>query len=187
MILLALLLMAALAAAPALAAETAPWQLSAEEKPRREDLGRVPAFGRERSCNGVGAVPRWITRAQINGYSLNLRLYTPDGAGTRFQERLAPVEPGARALTLYLRQYSRRGDLMLQCDQRALQVLGAYNIREIVVADAQYYRQATYAVGDLLALREALSLRPGEQLCLSGEDAPVMIVSESGSRRVVTE
>ncbi len=175
------------AAAPAFAAETSPWQLSQEEKPRREDLGRVPAFPRERSANGVGAFPGWMRQARINGYYINLRLFAPDGSGTLFQERLAPMEPGACELRLFLRQRSKRGDLMLQCDERALEILKAYNIREIVVADAQYYRQAAYPVAELFSLREALSLRPGEQLCLSGEDAPVMVVSESGNRRYVTE
>ena len=184
-VMLAVLL--ALVALPAFAAETSPWQLSGEEKPRREDLGKVPAFPRERSANGVGAFPRWIRQARINGYYINLRLYAPDGSGILFQERLAPMEAGVSELRLFLRQKTTNGGLMLQCDEKALKILEAYNIREIVVADAEYYLQATYSVSDLSTLRKAFSLRPGEQLCLSGENDPVMVVSESGNRRVVTE
>lgn len=184
---LMLAVLLAAAAAPAFAAETSPWQLSEEEKPRREDLGRVPVFSRKRSANGVGAFPGWLRQARINGYYINLRLFAPDGSGTLFQEQLSPMKPGVSELRLFLRQQSARGDLMLQCDERALEILKAYNIREIVIADNQYYRQAAYTVADLSALREALSLRPGEQLCLSGESSPVMIVNESGNRRYVTE
>ena len=76
---------------------------------------------------------------------------------------------------------------MLQADENALTVLSAYGIREIVLCDRDYYRQASYTVSELRALRETLSLRPGEQICLGGEDDPVMIVSEAGNRHYVTE
>lgn len=182
-----LAVMLAVTVVPAFAAETSPWHLSQEERPRREDLGKIPVFSRERSANGVGAYPRWLRQARINGYYINLRLFAPDGSGTLFQEQLSPMIPGACELRLFLRQQSTRGDLMLQCDERALNILKAYNIQEIVVADREYYRQATYSVAELFSLRDMLSLRPAEQLCLSGEDEPVMIVSESGNRRYVTE
>jgi hypothetical protein len=40
-----------------------------------------------------------------------------------------------------------------------------------------------YMVSELQAVRCALSLGDAEQLCVSGEDAPVTVVSEDGVRR----
>ena len=76
---------------------------------------------------------------------------------------------------------------MLQTDKEALDVLSSYGVREIVVADKDYYLQNRYTVEELRALRGALGLRDREQLCLGGEDDPVMVVGETGRRRVVTE
>ncbi len=180
-----LVLLALLAAAvpPAFAAETSPWALAAEEKPRREDLGKIPPFRRVRGTKDVGVISRWLRQAYVNGYYVNLRLFGPEGAGTLFQEQLEVMRPGESDLRMYIRQQSDRGGLMLQTDAEALRILSVYGIREIVVADRDSYIQAVYSVAELAALREALALRPGEQLCLGGEDDPVMIVSESGNRR----
>ena len=40
---------------------------------------------------------------------------------------------------------------------------------------------------DIAAMREALSLTDGEQLCLAGENAPLSVVSEDGLRRIIAE
>ena len=40
-------------------------------------------------------------------------------------------------------------------------------------------------VSELEAVRDALGLTAAEQLCVSGEDAPVTVVSEDGVRRQV--
>ena len=58
---------------------------------------------------------------------------------------------------------------------------------EIVLTDMDFYVQETYLVEDLAAMREALSLASGEQLCLGGEDAPITVVSEDGVRRQIAE
>jgi hypothetical protein len=45
--------------------------------------------------------------------------------------------------------------------------------------------RAVYSVSELEAVRGALGLEAAEQLCVSGEDAPVTVVSEDGVRRQV--
>ena len=184
---LVLVMAAALLPLSALAAETSPWSLSEGLKARREDLGRIPHFCRDRGTEDVSASTRWLWQGRINGVLINMRLFAADGSGTLFQEQLEVITPGTSDLRLYLRQRTSQGGLMLQVDQRALQVLQNCGIREILVADRDYYLQNTHRVSDLFALREALGLRDGEQLCVGGEEDPVMIVSETGQRRYVTE
>ena len=169
------------------AAETAPWALAGEAKARREDLGKVPLFCRDRGTKDVSASDKWLWQARINGVLINMRLFAPDGKGTLFQEQLEVMTPGTSDLRLYLRQRTAQGGLMLQTDKKALDVLSSYGVREIVVADKDYYLQNRYTVEELRALRGALGLRDREQLCLGGEDDPVMVVGETGRRRVVTE
>ena len=41
--------------------------------------------------------------------------------------------------------------------------------------------------GDLAAMREVLGLSSGEQLCLTGENAPLTVVSEDGVRRQIAQ
>ena len=50
-----------------------------------------------------------------------------------------------------------------------------------------FYIQATYQVADLAAMREVLGLSSGEQLCLTGENAPLTVVSEDGVRRQIAQ
>ncbi len=169
------------------AAETAPWSLTAKPQPRREDLGRVGLFCAERGAGEISASNRWLWQGRINGVLINMRLFAPDGSGTLFQEQLEVMTPGTSDLRLYLRQRTDQGGLMLQTDARALQILRNCGIREILLADKDYYLQNTFNVEEMSALREALGLEDGEQLCLGGEDDPVMIVSETGRRRYATE
>ena len=64
-------------------------------------------------------------------------------------------------------------------------VLKRVNITEIVVVDYGYYIQNTYRVEDFAALRDALSLSAQEQLCVSGAEDPVSVVSADGVRRII--
>ncbi|MBQ8128662.1 MAG: hypothetical protein IJ175_00265 [Clostridia bacterium] len=171
----------------AFAAETAPWSLAAQPKARREDLGRIGLFCHERGAGEISASDKWLWQGRINGVLINMRLFAPDGSGTLFQEQLEVMTPGTSDLRLYLRQRTDQGGLMLQTDARALQVLKNCGIREILLADKDYYLQNTFQVEELFALRRALGLEDGEQLCVGGEDDPVMIVSETGRRRYATE
>ena len=181
--LFAVILLLALAAAPAAhAAETSPWSLTEGTKTRREDLGRIPRFSWQRGTAHVSASQKWLRQARINGYLLNLRLFAPDGSGRMFQEQLEEMDPTTSDLRLYMLSQTDEGGLMLQMDEHALDILKNYGIREIYVADKDFYLQNTYTVEELYALRSALSLEPKQQLCLGGEDDPVMIVSETGKR-----
>ena len=86
-----------------------------------------------------------------------------------------------------MRAGSDQGGLLLQMDQHAVDVLHRVGVTEIVLTDMDFYVQETYLVEDLAAMREALSLTSGEQLCLGGEDAPITVVSEDGVRRQIAE
>ena len=79
------------------------------------------------------------------------------------------------------------GGLLLQLDQRAVDMLERLRITEIVLTDIDYYIQETYLVSDIAAMRQALALSGGEQLCLAGENAPLSVVSEDGVRRIISE
>lgn len=66
-------------------------------------------------------------------------------------------------------------------------MLERLRITEIVLTDINYYIQETYLVSDIAAMRQALTLSGGEQLCLAGENAPLSVVSEDGVRRIISE
>ncbi len=183
----ALLIVLVLAALSALAAETSPWSLATGPQPRREDLGRIGLFCNERGAGKTSASNKWLWQGRINGVLINMRLFAPDGTGTLFQEQLEVMTPGTSDLRLYLRQRTDQGGLMLQVDQKALDVLRNCGIREIKLADKDYYLQKTFNVAELRDLRAALGLTEKEQLCVGGPDDPVMIVSTTGQRRYVTE
>ena len=174
------MLCAALLTLPAcaLAGETAPLTLSTQQDvqftPRREDAGQLDEFGRRRAYLGVSAYDGWLYQARIGGLMLNLRLYTPDGEGVTFQEKLCAAQTGGeKDIRLCIRQGNRDGGLMLQLDQHVIDVFN--------------YIQATYQVADLAAMREVLGLSSGEQLCLTGENAPLTVVSEDGVRRQIAQ
>ena len=75
----------------------------------------------------------------------------------------------------------------LRRDQRAVDRLVRLRITESVRTDRDYYIQEPYLVSDIAAMRQALALSGGEQLCLAGENAPLSVVSEDGVRRIISE
>ena len=154
----------AVAPLPALAAETAPLTLSTYEgaapSARREDAGQIEPFGDRRAYLGVSASDKWLAQARIGGLLLNLRLFTPEGKGINFEEKLGPASTGGKDICLYMRQNNTEGGMLLQLDQKAVDVLERVNITQIVVVDYEYYIQNIYQVADLAALREALALLP---------------------------
>ena len=176
----------------ALAAETAPLTLNTQQdaavQESRKDLGRLEPFGKQSAYLGVSFSNQWLYQARIGNLSVNLSLFTPEGDGVTFKEKLCAAQTGDKHdIRLCLCAASRQGGLLLQLDQRAVDVLRRVGITEIVLADMDYYVQASYLVSDLAAMREALSLTSGEQLCLGGEDAPITVVSEDGVRRQIAE
>ena len=174
-----------------LAAETAPLTLSTQQNAvpteRRTDLGRLDAFGGKRAYLGVSAADEWLYQARIGGLSLKLCLFTQDGSGVAYQEKLCAAETGEKDIRLCMCAGSKQGGLLLQLDEHAVDVLQRVNITEIVLTDVEYNIQATYLVSDIAAMREALALADGDQLCLAGEDAPLTVVSEDGVRRIIAE
>lgn len=183
------LLVAVLASLPALAAETAPLSLrtyeQAQSTARREDAGQIDPFGSTRAYLGVSASDQWLKQARIGGLLLNLRLFTPEGEEVFFQEKLGEASTEGKDICLYIRQNNTSGGMMLQVDQKAVDVLKRVNITEIVVVDYGYYIQNTYLVEDFATLRDALSLSAEEQLCVSGAEDPVSVVSADGVRRII--
>ena len=161
----------------ALAAETAPLTLSTQQNAapveRRTDLGQLSAFGR--------------SHTYIGGLPLGLSLFTPEGDGVTFREHLCAAQTGGKDIRLCLRAGSQQGGLLLQLDQRAVDMLERLRITEIVLTDIDYYIQETYLVSDIAAMRQALALSGGEQLCLAGENASLSVVSEDGVRRIISE
>ena len=181
--LLAIALLLAVAVVPTLAAETSPWALAEQNRARREDLGRIPRFCAQRGTEDISASDAWLWQGRISGVLINLRLFAPDGSGRLFQEQLRELTPGTSDLRLDLRTRTKEGGLMLQLDEKALTVLRRSGVREIRVADGDYFLQASYKTADLHALREAFGLGAQEQLCVGGPEDPVMVVDATGRRR----
>ena len=175
----ALLLALALLALPVLAAA------QTGLVPQVEVGDRIPEFGAVRSCLGVTASDKWLRQARIGGLALNLHLENPDGDTLRFQENLGRLSEQTNTIRLSLRVRDEGDDVTLQIDQSAVNVLSRVEIEEIVVADDDYVVLARYTLSDIQALRDGLGLREGEELCLSGEDQPVTVVSEDGVRRMI--
>ena len=186
-------LSALLLASPAcaLAAETTPLTLNTQQdatvQTSRKDLGQLENFGRRRAYRGVSASDQWLYQARLGGLSVRLCLFTPEGGGVTFQENLCAAQTGGKDIRLCLRAGSQQGGLLLQLDQRAVDMLERLRITEIVLTDIDYYIQETYLVSDIAAMRQALTLSGGEQLCLAGENAPLSVVSEDGVRRIISE
>ena len=186
-------LSALLLASPAcaLAAETAPLTLNTQQdatvQTSRKDLGQLENFGRRRAYRGVSASDQWLYQARLGGLSVRLCLFTPEGGGVTFQENLCAAQTGGKDIRLCLRAGSQQGGLLLQLDQRAVDMLERLRITEIALTDIDYYIQETYLVSDIAAMRQALALSGGEQLCLAGENAPLSVVSEDGVRRIISE
>lgn len=80
---------------------------------------------------GVSAYDGWLYQARIGGLMLNLRLYTPDGEGVTFQEKLCAAQTGGeKDIRLCIRQGNRDGGLMLQLDQHVIDVFNRVGITE---------------------------------------------------------
>ena len=168
----------------ALAAETS--ALAAPAQGRPTQMGeRVPAFGKDRSYWGVTASNKWMKQARIGGLMLNLRLFTPQGKYVTFQENLDGAPDGGMRFVICASRW--KDELVLQLDQHAVDVLERVGVTQIVVADDYRHVRASYDVAELKDIREYFALGCGEQLCVSGEDNPVTVVSEDGVRRQITD
>lgn len=182
----ALALAAVLMAAPAAAAaaETAPLVPNAQAE--QQTAQRIGSFGRVRSYKGLSASDKWLRQARVGGMMLDLRVFTVMGGEITFQEDLGKASAGGDAICLTMQAASNEENLMLQMDQRALDVLAHVNVTEIVVADIDGYVRMRYSVEELAAVRAALGLEAAEQLAVSGENDPITVVSEDGVRRQLT-
>ena len=183
----ALLLLALATIAPmnALAAETTALAAGAQGEPTKQGE-TIPAFSSDRSHLGISGSDKWLIQARINGLMINLRLFTPDGKAVTFQEDLtAAAQKNCIRLTLCASSW--KDELMLQLDQRAMDVLHRVGITEIVVADDHRAVRAKYDVAELQLIRDHFGLKRGEQLCVSGEENPVTVVGEDGFRRQITQ
>ena len=181
----ALALAAVLMAAPAAAAaaETAPLVPGAQAE--QQSAQRIGAFGRVRSYKGLSASDKWLRQARVGGMMLNLRVFTAMGGEVTFQEDLGPAADGS-AICLTMQAASRESSLMLQMDQKALDVLARVGVTEIVVADIDGCVRMRYSVSELADVRAALGLEAVEQLAVSGDNDPITVVSEDGVRRQLT-
>ena len=146
---------------------------------------KIYRFGEDRSCLGVTASNAWLMQVRVGQMSLNMRLHNPDGDTLTFQENLERLDRDTDEIRLSVRVRGSEDGVTLQLDQGAADVLARLKILEIVVVDERYVVLACYSLADIQALRDALSLREGELLCLSGEDEPVTVVSEDGVRRMI--
>ena len=168
----------------ALAAETSahvPGSQTAQETVRK-----LKPFGKKAEPFGDITVSReWLRQARINGVLINLRLHTPMGEEVTFKEKADHASARDGSACLYLQASTDHEVITLQMDQEALNTLERVGITEIVVADKNLNVRASYTVSDLQAVRDALGLGENEQLCVSGENAPVTVVSEDGVRRQV--
>lgn len=181
----AAVLAAALLTAPAgvLAADTTPQVPGVQTAQRTTE--RLKAFGEAEAYRGVTVSSSWLRQVRLGGMFINLRLHTPMGDAVAFRERLKAAPSDINTMCLYLQARTNSDVITLQIDQSAMDTLKRLGISEIVVADQDRYVRAHYMVSDLQAVRDALGLTKGEQLCVSGEDAPVTVVSEDGVRRQI--
>ena len=116
---------------------------------------------------------------------LNIRLHTPMGDEVLLREMLAAAPSDKNSVCLYLQASKNIDAITMQLDQPAIDALNNLGVIEIVVADLDRNVRAHYMVSDLQAVRDALELEDAEQLCVTGEDAPVTVVSEDGVRRQI--
>ena len=181
----AAVLAAVLTTAPAgvLAAETTPQVPGSQTA--QETLERLSPFGRPQAYRGVSVSSAWLRQARLSGVLLNLRLHTPMGDEVVFREMIKAAPSDVDTICLYLQAKTDSEVISMQMDQEAMDTLKRLGISEVVVADAERYVRAHYKVSELQAVRDALGLERAEQLCVSGEDAPVTVVSEDGVRRQV--
>ncbi len=181
----AAVLAAVLTTVPAgvLAAETAPQVPGSQTA--QQTIERLSPFGRPQAYRGVSVSSAWLRQARLNGVLLNLRLHTPMGDEVVFREMIKAAPSDVDTICLYLQAKTDSEVISMQMDQAAMDTLKRLGISEVVVADAERYVRAHYMVSELQAVRDTLGLERAEQLCVSGEDAPVTVVSEDGVRRQV--
>ena len=151
----------------------------------QETVQKLKPFGKVQPFGDITVSREWLRQARINGVLINLRLHTPMGEEVTFKEKADHASTRDGSACLYLQASTDHEVITLQMDQEALNTLGRVGITEVVVADKNLNVRASYAVSELQAVRDALGLERQEQLCVSGEDAPVTVVSEDGIRRQV--
>ena len=170
--------------AGALAAETSAHVPGSQEA--QETVQKIKPFGNKVEPFGEITVSRaWLRQARLCGVLINLRLHTPMGDEITFKEKVDHASTRDGSGCLYLMASTDHEVITLQMDQEAMNTLKRIGITEIVVADINLNVRASYTVSELQAVRDALGLGEFEQLCVSGEDAPVTVVSEDGVRRHV--
>jgi len=182
----AAMLAAAMLAMPAcaLAAETSAHVPGSQAA--QQTVQKLKPFGKKAKPFGDITVSReWMRQARLCGVLINLRLHTPMGDEVTFKEKVDHASTRDGSACLYLQASTDHEVITLQMDQEALNTLKRIGITEIVVADKNLNVRAGYAVSELQAVRDALGLKELEQLCVSGENAPVTVVSEDGVRRHV--
>ncbi len=178
-------LCAVMLAAPAcvLAAETSAHVPNSVEAQQIQE--RLPSFRDARAYRGVSVSSKWLRQVRLEGTLLNIRLHTPMGDEITFREMLKAAPSDVNGMCLYLQASRNSEAITMQLDQTAIDALHKLGILEIVVADLDRNVRAHYMVSELEAVREALGLTAAEQLCVTGEDAPVTVVSEDGVRRQI--
>ncbi|MBR4039796.1 MAG: hypothetical protein IKJ11_06845 [Clostridia bacterium] len=155
---------------------------SVEAQPGSEYL---PSFKNAKAFRGISVSDKWLRQVRLDGVMLNIRLHTPMGSEVTFREKLRASETFDGGICLYLQASECCDAITMQLDQPAIDALNNLGVVEIAVVDPQRKVRARYAVSELQAVRDALGLADAEQLCVSGEDAPVTVVSEDGVRRQV--
>ena len=182
----AAMLAAAMLAVPAgaLAAETAAHVPGVHTA--QETVQKIKPFSKKAKPFGdITVSSQWLRQARLCGVLINLRLHTPMGEEVTFKEKVDHASTRDGSACLYLQASIDHEVITLQMDQEAMNTLRRIGITEIVVADKSLNVRASYAVSELQAVRDALGLGENEQLCVSGDEAPVTVVSEDGVRRQV--
>lgn len=182
-----LLMTALMAIAPmnAMAAETTALAAGAQGEPTSQGE-MVDYRALLKDYLGVTVSSEWMLQARINGVLINMRLFTPAGESVTFKEGLSAAE-GKNSICLTMCASSWNEELVLQMDQRAMNVLNRVGITKIVVTDDHYAVRAKYDVEELQMIRDHFGLTRNEQLCVSGEENPVTVIGEDGFRRQITQ
>jgi len=146
---------------------------------------KLPPMRQKEAYRGVSLSSSWLRQVRLGGSMINIRLHTPMGDEVTFRESLKAAPSDVDSMCLYLQASRNIEAITMQLDQTAIDALNNLGIVEIVVADLDRNVRAHYMVSELEAVRSALGLEAAEQLCVTGEDAPVTVVSEDGVRRQI--
>ena len=166
-----------------LAAETSAHVPNSVEAQQAQE--KLPSMRKAKAFRGVSVSSSWLRQVRLGGSMLNIRLHTPMGDEVLLREMLAAAPSDKNSVCLYLQASKNIDAITMQLDQPAIDALNNLGVIEIVVADLDRNVRAHYMVSDLQAVRDALELEDAEQLCVTGEDAPVTVVSEDGVRRQI--